>query len=360
MTKASVYLDWNASAPLRKEARAAMLSAMDAVGNPSSVHSHGRAAKAAIETARAQVAEACGADPHSVVFTSGATEAVALALSKRDLSSAWIEHDAVLAWTKPVLPVDDRGLVSVAQPETSTLQIANSETGIVQSIPDGLAVTDATQAFGKLPVAEQISKAGAAAISAHKAGGPKGVGALIARNPSEIEAVIRGGGQESGHRSGTENVAGIAGFGAAAAAAAAEVANGLWEELAELRDELEDALFDAAPDLVVFGQDSERLPNTSCFAVPGWKGETQVMQMDLDGHSVSAGSACSSGKVRPSRVIEALGGSELAARSAIRISFGPLTGREELLRFARGWTRNHRRFRERRAVSAEGKAMAGV
>jgi cysteine desulfurase len=204
-------------------------------------------------------------------------------------------------------------------------------------------------AAGKVPFAFDWSGARAAIVSAHKLGGPKGAGALLLAPGEEPAPRIRGGGQERGRRAGTENLAGIAGFGAAAAAAAAEVAAGVWDEVAALRDILEEALASAAPSLTLVGKDGPRLPNTSCVAVPGWRGETQVMQMDLAGFAVSAGSACSSGKVRASRVLTAMGLDAETAGSAIRVSIGPATTRDEVMAFAAAWERHCRRFRERAA-----------
>lgn len=345
---ARLYLDWNATAPLRPEARAAMVAAMDAVGNPSSVHGEGRAARAIVERARAQVAAATGCGAGEVVFTSGATEAAALALAGRGLSGAEVEHDCVAAWVDPALPVDADGLVTVADPAASVLQAANSETGVLQELPPGLACVDAVQAVGKVPFAFDWSGARTAIVSAHKLGGPKGVGALLLAPGAEAVSTIRGGGQESGRRAGTENVIGIAGFGAAAEAAAREVAAGAWEAVAELRNILEEALASTAPELTLVGKAAPRLPNTSAFAVAGWKGETQVMQMDLAGFAVSAGSACSSGKVRASRVLAAMGLGTVAG-DAIRVSIGPGTTRDEILAFAGAWERQYRRFRARAA-----------
>ena len=218
MTNRRVYLDYNATAPLRPEARDAMIAAFDLVGNPSSVHAEGRAARGLIERARGQVAAAFGADGADVIFTSGATEAAALACAGRGLHGAGIEHDAVGAWVDDSLPVDGDGRVTVSDPAHSAVQAANSETGVVQDLPQGLAVVDATQAFGKLPVAFNWLGCEMALISAHKLGGPKGIGALVMRRGTDLAAQIRGGGQEMGRRSGTENVIGIVGFGAAAEA----------------------------------------------------------------------------------------------------------------------------------------------
>lgn len=331
------YLDWNATTPLRPEARAAMVAAMDVVGNPSSVHAEGRAARAVIERARAQVAAALGAEGADIVFTSGATEAAALALAGRGLSSAAVEHEAVLAWTSGDLPVDADGRVTVAEPGRTALQLANSETGVVQELPEGLAVSDLTQGFGKIPFAFNWLGLEMGLVSAHKLGGPKGVGALVLRRGTDLAAQIRGGGQEMGRRAGTENVIGIAGFGAAAEVAARDLADGAWDRVAELRNILENALEARAEDVIFVGRSARRLPNTVTIVTPGWKGETQVMQMDLAGFAVSAGSACSSGKVRASRVLRAMGFGDEAAASAVRVSIGPGTTEDEVLRFVEAW-----------------------
>lgn len=320
-----------------------MCAAMDVVGNPSSVHAEGRAAKAIVERARAQVAEAVGASGADVVFTSGATEASSLALAGRGLCAAAIEHDAVHAWIDPVLPVVD-GRVVVDDPARSVVQLANSETGIVQDLPAGLAVSDITQGFGRIPFAFSWSGVGMVFLSAHKFGGPKGVGALIFPQGTDVAAQIRGGGQEMGRRSGTENVIGIAGMGAAAAAAQADLAAGAWERVAQLRNILEKTIEAAEKRTIFVGKGNDRLPNTSCFVTPGWKGETQVMAMDLAGFAVSAGSACSSGKVKTSRVLRALGLDDDQAACAVRVSLGLETTEEEVLRFAEAWTKKRARM----------------
>ncbi len=332
-----VYLDYNATAPLRPEARAAMVAAMDVVGNPSSVHAEGRAAKALVEQARAQVATALGAQAADIVFVSGATEAAALAMAGRGLHGAAVEHDAVRAWTVEDLTVDEAGRVTVGDPSASTLQAANSETGILQDLPEGLAVSDWSQAFGKLPMAFDWSGVDMALVSAHKLGGPKGVGALILRRGLDVAAQIKGGGQEMGRRSGTENIIGIAGFGAAAEAATRDLAAGAWARVEKLRNILEKTLEDALPSTIFVGKGAARLPNNSCLMVPGWKGETQVMQMDLAGFAISAGSACSSGKVRASAALRAMGFDEVEAASAVRVSLGPQTTEAEVRAFAEAW-----------------------
>ncbi|MCB1334211.1 MAG: aminotransferase class V-fold PLP-dependent enzyme [Roseivivax sp.] len=346
---ARVYLDWNATAPLRPEAREAMIAAMSVAGNPSSVHAEGRAARALIEKARRQVAAAFGADGADVVFTSGATEAAALACAGRGLLCGDVEHDAVTAWCEPVLPVSASGAVTAAEPGRSAVQLANSETGVIQDLPEGVAVVDATQAFGKIPVAFNWLGCGMALISAHKLGGPKGVGALVMKRGTDLTARIRGGGQEMGRRSGTENVIGIAGFGAAAEAAARDLADGVWSEVEKVRNILESAIEAGAKETIFVGKSAPRLPNTACLAVPGWKGETQVMQMDLAGFAVSAGSACSSGKVRASRVLRAMGLDEAVAASAIRVSIGPGVTEEDVSRFAEAWLQTLTKHRARAA-----------
>ncbi len=343
-----VYLDWNATTPLREEARAAMLEAMEVAGNPSSVHAEGRAARALVERAREQVLRAIGAEGAELVFTASATEAAALALAGRGLRCADVEHEAVRAWCEAGLAVDRRGQVAVAAPEETALQAANSETGIMQDLPEGLALVDATQAFGKVPFGFNWSGARMAIVSAHKIGGPKGVGALVMRRGTELAAQLLGGGQEMGRRAGTENVIGIAGFGAAAEAAQRDLEGDRWSRVEKLRTILENGIAESAKETIFVGNDADRLPNTSCFITPGWKGETQVMVMDLAGFAVSAGSACSSGKVRASRVLGAMGFGEGEAASALRVSLGPDTTEEEVLRFVDAWTGEWSKWRARR------------
>jgi len=334
-----VYLDWNATAPLRPEARDAMIAAMDVMGNPSSVHAEGQAAKAIVEKARVQVATAIGAENSDIIFTSNATEAAALALAGQGFASSEMEHDCVLAWTK-------RSELNVDQ---TALQQVNSETGVLNDLPEKIGFSDAVQAIGKVPYGFEWSGAQRAVISAHKFGGPKGAGALIVRKGVDVAPQLKGGGQEMGRRSGTENVIGIAGMGAAAAAAQRDLENGIWDQVAAHRDAFEDRILNQAPDVIIFGKDMVRLPNTSYFAVPGWKGETQVMQMDLAGYAVSAGSACSSGKVKASRTLKAMGFDDLTAASALRVSIGPTTTKQELDGFATAWLTEYRRFRARAA-----------
>lgn len=340
-----VYLDWNATAPVRPEARAAMVAALDVVGNPSSVHGEGRAAKGLVERARAQVAAALGASGSDVVFVSGATEGAALAMAGRALASAAVEHEAVAAWGDGALAVDRQGRVKVNEPGASVLQLANSETGVMQDVPGGLAVSDMTQAFGKVPVAFDWSGVEMALVSAHKLGGPKGIGALVIRRGLDVVSQIKGGGQEMGRRSGTENIPGIAGFGAAAEAAVRDIEAGVWARVAELRTFLETSLEGEGDPTILVGKESKRLPNTSCLITPGWKGETQVMALDLAGFAVSAGSACSSGKVRESAVLRAMGYGAGEADCAIRVSLGPSVTQDQVERFVETFLRLRNRRR---------------
>ncbi|MGO4908713.1 cysteine desulfurase family protein [Pseudorhodobacter sp. W20_MBD10_FR17] len=345
---ARVYLDWNATTPLRAEARAAMIAAMDVVGNPSSVHAEGRAAKSLVERARGQVAAALGAEGADIVFVGSATEGAVLACAGRGLHCADVEHDAVTSWCVADLAVDGLGQVAVPDPAVAAVQMANSETGILQDLPQGLAVSDLTQAFGKVPLAFNWLGCDAGLVSAHKLGGPKGVGAVALKQGLDIPAQIKGGGQEMGRRAGTENIIGIAGFGAAAEAAARDLANGVWEEIGQFRNILEKALSALTKDTIFVGKGAARLPNTLCLIAPGWKGETQVMQMDLAGFAISAGSACSSGKVRASRVLRSMGFDDVLAASAVRISIGPGVTEEMVLRFAETWAKHYNMHRARR------------
>ena len=335
-----IYLDHNATTPLRAEARTAMIPAMDVLGNPSSVHAEGRAAKGLVERARAQVAAAVGCNPAEVIFTSGATEAASvLATVVGGVAVEPTAHDALWAHRR-------EGEVAVY-----AMGLANGETGILTDPVAGgtRLLLDITQAVGRTPFAFGWSGADMAVLSAHKLGGPKGVGALILRDGVDGLALQRGGGQEMGRRSGTENVIGIAGFGAAIEAALRDLANGVWDRVAQLRNILEEAVEAASPDTIFIGRGAARLPNTSCFATQGWKGETQVMAMDLAGFAISAGSACSSGKVRESRVLRAMGYASEIASSAIRVSLGPDTTEDEVLRFAQSWSDKLKRLRARAA-----------
>ncbi|KUJ86133.1 aminotransferase [Ruegeria marisrubri] len=356
-----VYLDYNATAPLRPEAREAMIAAMDICGNPSSVHAEGRAAKALIERSRAVVAEAVGCKPQEVIFTSGATEAARVLANRPKGCDVFVQdtaHDAL--WSH--LDLSNASDRPHGPGHTLAMGLANSETGVVTLPPEKVEnqwpygarradwlLLDITQAVGRLPFSFAWSEADMAIMSAHKIGGPKGVGALILRQGVDIEPLAPGGGQEMGRRSGTENVIGIAGFAAAIQAASRELSDGTWERVEKLRNILEERLVESAKETIFVGKKERRLPNTSCFITPGWKGETQVMAMDLAGFAISAGSACSSGKVRASRVLTAMGFDEVEAASAIRVSLGPQTSEEEIMRFADTWLKQRERHRARTA-----------
>jgi cysteine desulfurase len=350
-----VYLDWNATTPLRPEAREAMAAALDLSGNPSSVHAEGRASRRLVEDARAAIAEAVGASARNVIFTSGGTEANSLALTPRlrrnsglpinRLVVAAIEHASVLAGGRfskeaiEILGVGKSGVVDLnhlrkiladGPPALVSVMSANNETGALQPVAEvadivhgagGLLHVDAVQSFGRISLNIKELKADLISISAHKIGGPKGVGALVlADGLNGLEASIRGGGQEQGRRAGTENVLGIAGFGAAAKAAMASL-HADSDRVENLRERLETGLRQTRG-VIVFSENTPRLPNTTLFTVPGLKAETAVIGFDLEGIAVSSGSACSSGKVQPSHVLEAMGFGPEPAKGAVRLSLG--------------------------------------
>jgi cysteine desulfurase len=384
------YLDWNATAPLRAEARAAMLAAMETLGNPSSVHREGRSARQMVEVAREQVAALVGAEPGNVVFTSGGTEANMLALTPLPVSGegvlggrllvSAIEHASVRAGgrfaahaIRPIRVCGDgtldlhhlaeelsaermrggRALVSVmaANNETGAIQPVSAAADLVHAA-GGLLHVDAVQAAGRIAIDINEMQADLLTISAHKVGGPQGVGALIRRDESLPfpEPQIKGGGQERGSRAGTENVAGIAGFGAAAAAVGQRL-EAERAHMSALRDRLETGLRGISPDAVIFGGAAERVPNTTLFAVPGVKAETALIALDLDGVAVSSGAACSSGKVAPSHVLAAMGVDPALAAGAIRVSGGYATRESDITRFLQAW---------RKCVAALGKGRREI
>ncbi|CUU18866.1 cysteine desulfurase [Bradyrhizobium barranii] len=365
-----VYLDWNATTPLRAEARTAMLAAWELIGNPSSVHAEGREARRLVEETRATLAAAVGALPRNVVFTSAGTEANALALSpglrgssgrlvERLLVSA-VEHASVLSGGRfPAdkvnqIPVTRAGVIDLdhlkaslgdGPPALVSIMAANNETGAIQPIAEaagivheagGLLHVDAIQALGKIPFDIKTVDADLATFSAHKIGGPKGVGALVlAEGIAGLEPVLRGGGQELSRRAGTENVAGIAGFGAAVRAALQALPEDV-ERMATLRDSLENGIRGIAG-AVVFANDVKRLPNTILFTAPGLSAETAVIGFDLEGVAVSSGSACSSGKVQPSHVLSAMGYDATVAQGAVRLSLGWSTEPDDINRALEAW-----------------------
>jgi cysteine desulfurase len=365
-----IYLDWNATTPLRREAREAMIAAMDLSGNPSSVHAEGRQARKLVEDARATIARAVGALARNVIFTSGGTEANALALTPglrkasgppvERLAVSAIEHASVLAGGRfpteaiSTIGVTRSGLVDLDRlrlmladmpPALVSIMLANNETGAVQPVAEagdivhsagGLLHVDAIQAFGKIPFDINALNADLLTLSAHKIGGPKAVGALVlAEGLLGPEPLLRGGGQERGHRAGTENVAGIAGFGAAVSAALSAVDRDAIR-LEGLRYHLENGLRQT-PDVIVFSDDVTRLPNTTLFTVPGLKAETAVIGFDLAGIAVSSGSACSSGKVQPSHVLQAMGFGPKLAQGAVRLSLGWSTSEADIDRCLEAW-----------------------
>jgi cysteine desulfurase len=382
------YLDWNATAPMREEAKAAFTAAVSRVGNPSSVHAEGRAARALIETAREQVAALVGAQPGNVVFTASGTEANMLALmptietadEKRPRSRLFlsaIEHVSVRAGGRfpregidelPVCPDGRLDLAALTAAIANTprplvsLMFANNETGIVQPVAEAAAIVhaagglihvDAVQAAGRIPCDITALGTDLLTLSAHKIGGAKGAGALIrAREDIHFpEPLVRGGSQERGLRAGTENVAGIAAFGAAAVAARVG-RDGEAAHMSRLRNELEVGLLAVTPDATVFGRETgERLPNTTLFAVAGIKAETAVIAFDLEGVAVSSGAACSSGKVQPSHVLAAMGVSAPLQRGALRVSLGWNSTEADVEKFLSAW---------RKLASALSKGRQGI
>lgn len=377
---AETYLDWNATAPLRPEAMAAMAGALARCGNPSSVHRWGRRARAEVERARSAVAALVGMPAEAVVFVSGGTEANHLALlgtgRQRVLVSA-VEHDSVLRAVLEAehIPVDRDGIVRLdaladllaadprpaePRPTLVSVMLANNETGVIQPVAEIAAMAhahgalfhcDAAQAAGKIALELASLGADLVTISAHKLGGPPGIGALLVGGEIDIVPLLRGGGQERGRRAGTENLPGIAGFAAAAQAAAAEIT--VYDRVRTLRDALEAEIAAVMPDAVVLGTRVSRLPNTAAIAMPGTPAETQIIALDLDGVMVSAGAACSSGKVGPSHVLAAMEVGADIASSTIRVSLGWGTTESDIGRFLRSWMALYSR---RRGFAENGRA----
>ena len=367
------YLDWNATAPLRPQAQEALLEALTVLGNPSSVHAEGRAARGLVERAREQVATLVGAQPANVFFTSGGTEANMLALTPaietpgerrpRDrLFISAIEHSSVRTGGRfsremvEDVPVMADGRLDLAALAAATgkasrplvsLMLANNETGVVQPVADaativhaagGLLHVDAVQGPGRIPCDIGTLGADLLTLSAHKIGGPTGVGAIVRRGEDLHfpDPLIRGGGQERGIRAGTENVSGIAAFGAAAAAAREQFTTEA-AHMKGLRDALESGLKAISHSAVIFGETAERLPNTTLFGVEGIKAETAVIAFDLEGIAVSSGAACSSGKVQPSHVLAAMGVAPALLRGAVRLSLGWASTKVDVERFLDAW-----------------------
>jgi cysteine desulfurase len=383
------YLDHNATSPLRSEVAQVIVRALQVPGNASSIHTEGRAARAEIEAARVSVARLVGAKAKNTVFTSGGTEAANLVLTPsfcrlgqpgttRLLIGA-TEHPCVLnghrfpADRVGMIPVDGNGILDLAWLKAHleglsgervlvSVQLANNETGVIQPLAEiaalvhehgGLVHTDAVQAAGRVPVDIMALGIDALTLSAHKLGGPKGVGALVlASDQYEIgEKLIRGGGQEKNYRAGTENVAGVAGFGVAAELALANL-SGEAERLQALRNEAEAHVRRIAPDALVVGAQAERLPNTLAFAIPGLKAETALIAFDLAGIALSSGSACSSGKVKRSHVLDAMGVEPALAEGVLRVSLGWTTTKEDVIRFAEACERVVGTLYKRKASAA--------
>jgi cysteine desulfurase len=359
------YLDYNATAPVRPAVIEAMRQALERVGNPSSVHRFGRDARRALEHARELVAAMVGAAPAQVVFTSGGTEANNQALqgARGPVAVSAIEHESVLAAAPDAvrIPIDAEGRLDLpalerelarSAPALVSVMLANNETGVIQPVRELVELAhrqgarvhcDAVQAGGKLAIDMDALGVDLLTLSAHKFGGPQGVGALVVGKELEPEALLRGGGQERRWRPGTENLPGIVGFGRACELAMADA--DWWQRTAALRDRLEARLTALAPAARVFGRGAERLPNTSCITMPGVSNQTQLIEFDLAGIAVSTGSACSSGKVGPSHVLAAMGVEPAVAASAIRISLGWASTPDEVDHLVDAWGRLYARTR---------------
>jgi cysteine desulfurase len=359
------YLDYNATAPVRPAVVEAMRGTLEQTGNPSSVHRCGREARRALEHARAAVAAMVGAAPAQVIFTSGGTEAnnQALRSARGAVAVSAVEHDSVLAAVPEAvrLAVDAEGRVDLRMlerelarlaPTLVSVMLANNETGVIQPVREVVEVArrhgarvhcDAAQAGGKLPIDMNALGVDLLTLSAHKLGGPQGVGALVVRDGLEPEALLRGGGQERRRRPGTENLPGIVGFGRACELAMADLD---WpERTGALRDRVEARIAALAPAARVFGRQAARLPNTSCLTMPGVSNQTQLIAFDLAGIAVSAGAACSSGKVGPSHVLAAMGVDPAETASAIRVSLGWASTVDDVDRFVDAWGRLYARTR---------------
>jgi cysteine desulfurase len=350
------YLDHNASVPIRPAALEAMARAASAIGNPSSVHHEGRHVRALVEEAREHVADLAGAQARHVIFTSGATESANLALSpslrpsvrgvtRDQLFVAATEHLCVLQGHRfpqaVFLKIHENGLLDQDYLKQSleqfdhplvAIQLANNETGVIQPLQeiaamiharDGMVFCDAVQGFGRIPVSIKKLGADMISLSAHKMGGASGIGALVFASSDIMidDKLIRGGGQEQGWRAGTPNVPGIVAFGAVAREVMQERDRAA-QIYADLQDAFETRLLNMAPDAIIFGRHAPRLPNTTCFAIPGLTAELALIRLDLEGIALSSGSACSSGKVKTSHVLQAMGISDDLSRCALRISFG--------------------------------------
>ena len=338
-----IFLDWNSASPLAPSVRKAMENAFDLFGNPSSIHLEGRRARKIVEDSRSSIENNLDIGDGSLIFTSGATEAAQLLLKGKKYKSAAIEHPAVLRWTECSLGIDEKFQVVSNKPQDCTIQLANSETGIVQENLNDVWMTDATQYFPKMNLQFSDLKASCAILSPHKFGGPKGIGAIIAKSSSDLDYLKHNGSQEEGVRPGTENVIGVVGFSEAVKIAKVARSDGIWERILELRNLLEFELKLRCHDSIVVGENVKRLPNTSCILTPGWSGEKQVISLDLAGFGVSFGSACSGKVSEASKSLIALGYSKNFANCAIRVSIGPITTQVEIEKFIEAWHSNFKK-----------------
>ena len=368
--KELIYLDYNASTPLRPGVIGAMTECFQHFGNPSSIHGFGRKARACVESARDILAEKLDVIPAQVVFTSGGTEANnfclrAALLEKRDVFISAIEHESIhqFAPNAKTIPVIPEGIIDLEKLDQHlaaapfgksfvSVMLANNETGICQPIKEVAAIVrryqgrlhcDAVTAFTKLPFTYKELGVDYLSLSSHKIGGPKGAGALIVRSDEQLPSLILGGGQEKGHRAGTENVTGIVGF----AQAIKEANNDPWNKIEEFRNALESTITRKYPSSSIYGKSIQRLPNTSTIRMPGVPALKQLLAFDLDGFALSAGSACSSGKAKPSHVLKAMGASEEECSQTIRVSLGWQTTKNEIEQFANAWLKVYERFLNR-------------
>jgi cysteine desulfurase len=294
-------------------------------------------AKSLLENARDSLGVSLGCRPSSIVFTSGATEAASIALNAFKIKCSGVEHDAIKSLCEQTLTTYASGEILVEDPSTCAVQLANSETGILQELPKDIFLSDVTQAVGKIPFSFEWLGAKRVIVSAHKFGGPKGVGALIMEEGTPLSPLIVGGGQEMGRRSGTENIIGAVGMAAAASSALVDLEQGVWNQVEKLRNVLENSIEESLNETIFVGRGTKRLPNTSLIVNPGWSGETQVIQLDLAGYAVSAGSACSSGKVKASAVLQSMGLDSEQASCGLRVSLGPQTTIEDINGFVKAY-----------------------
>jgi|TARA_A100001015_G_scaffold44666_1_gene49128 cysteine desulfurase len=332
------YFDWNASSLLCERSRHSLVSNLDLVGNASSVHSEGREARNIIERSRDDIMDLLGLDRGTIIFTSGASESAALFLHDKKMECSAIEHDCVKKWCDVSIPTMKNGLVCVSESKKNlALQIANSETGILQNMPKGIACSDAVQAVGKIDCKFDELQPDAFFLASHKVCGPKGVGVLFVKDGDLVQPTVIGGNQEFGLRAGTENFLLIAAFSEALAYSINLVKNGVWQEIEVLRNMLENEVREISKNTIVVGEKEKRLPNTSCMITPGWKGESQVIGLDLEGFSVSSGTACSSGKISEVIMLKEMEYNDDLSNSSIRVSLGPDTKKSDIEAFIFSW-----------------------